>query len=91
MIGSGIFVNPGEVSAKVGSIIPTIVVWVVGCLLATLASLVYAEWGSRLPVSGGTEFPWLCFEALNGPFVGINLGEKKKGIPYFIFLCAMDL
>src|SRR2546423_7258792 len=53
IIGSGIFLNPAIVAARVRSAGLTLVVWVLGGVIALIGALVYAELGARRPVAGG--------------------------------------
>ncbi|KAI9218916.1 amino acid/polyamine transporter I [Blastocladiella britannica] len=53
MIGSGIFTNPGKVFGLIGSTLPSLLLWIFGALVASVASLNYAELGSRITQSGG--------------------------------------
>jgi basic amino acid/polyamine antiporter, APA family len=53
IIGSGIFLNPAIVAARVRTAGLTLVVWVLGGVIALIGALVYAELGSRRPVAGG--------------------------------------
>jgi APA family basic amino acid/polyamine antiporter len=54
IIGSGIFLSPGLVAKEVGTAGLSLVVWIVGGLIATCGSLCYAELSAALPVTGGT-------------------------------------
>lgn len=53
IIGSGIFLNPAVVAARVGT--PTLIlgVWAIGAAVAILGALVFAELGARRPAAGG--------------------------------------
>jgi APA family basic amino acid/polyamine antiporter len=53
IIGSGIFLNPAIVAARVQSAELTLAVWVLGGIVAMIGALVYAELGARRPVAGG--------------------------------------
>jgi APA family basic amino acid/polyamine antiporter len=53
IIGSGIFLNPAIVAARVRTAGLTLSVWVLGGIVAMLGALVYAELGARRPVAGG--------------------------------------
>jgi basic amino acid/polyamine antiporter, APA family len=53
IIGSGIFLNPAIVAARVRSAGLTLTVWVLGGVIAVIGALVYAELGARRPVAGG--------------------------------------
>jgi APA family basic amino acid/polyamine antiporter len=53
IIGSGIFLNPALVAARVRTTELTLVVWAVGGGIALIGALVFAELGARRPVAGG--------------------------------------
>jgi APA family basic amino acid/polyamine antiporter len=53
IIGSGIFLNPAIVAARVRTAVLTLAVWVIGGIIALIGALVYAELGARRPVAGG--------------------------------------
>jgi basic amino acid/polyamine antiporter, APA family len=53
IIGSGIFLNPAIVAARVGTTALTLLVWILGGVVALIGALVYAELGARRPVAGG--------------------------------------
>ncbi|CAG7820389.1 unnamed protein product [Allacma fusca] len=58
MIGSGIFVSPGGLLAKTGSVGLSLCVWAACGLLSIFGSLVYVELGTVVPNSGG-EYTYL--------------------------------
>ena len=53
IIGSGIFLNPAIVAARVGTTALTLLVWILGGVVALIGALVYAELGASRPVAGG--------------------------------------
>lgn len=53
IIGSGIFLNPAIVADRVRTVELTLVVWVLGGVVAVIGALVFAELGARRPVAGG--------------------------------------
>jgi basic amino acid/polyamine antiporter, APA family len=53
IIGSGVFLNPAIVAERVHSVGLTLMVWVLGGVIALIGALVYAELGARRPVAGG--------------------------------------
>ncbi|XP_059086916.1 b(0,+)-type amino acid transporter 1-like [Tigriopus californicus] len=67
MIGSGIFVSPGGVLQRSGSVGASLVVWLVCGVCATLGAMSYIELGTMFPASGA-DYIYLM-QGL-GPFVG---------------------
>ncbi|KAF1808361.1 amino acid transporter [Eremomyces bilateralis CBS 781.70] len=53
VIGSGIFATPGAIVQSVGSFGITLLLWVVGALIAWLGLAISLEYGCMLPRSGG--------------------------------------
>lgn len=53
IIGSGIFLNPAIVAARVGTVGLTLAVWTLGGVVALIGALVFAELGAWRPVAGG--------------------------------------
>ena len=53
IVGSGIFVTPAEVARHVDTPLLIVGVWVLGGLVALVASFVYAELAARRPAVGG--------------------------------------
>jgi APA family basic amino acid/polyamine antiporter len=53
IIGSGVFLNPAIVAQRVRSVGLTLMVWVLGGVIALIGAQVYAELGARRPVAGG--------------------------------------
>jgi APA family basic amino acid/polyamine antiporter len=53
IIGSGIFLNPSVVAARVGTPGLTLGVWAAGAGIALIGAFVYAELGQRRPAAGG--------------------------------------
>ncbi|KAK6532039.1 hypothetical protein TWF694_003202 [Orbilia ellipsospora] len=52
-IGSGIFATPGSIYRSVGSVGLSLILWVVGAVIAACALTVSLEFGCMLPRSGG--------------------------------------
>src|SRR5262245_31749633 len=53
IIGSGIFLNPAIVSARVGSATLTLLAWIAGGVVALLGAFIFGELAARLPRVGG--------------------------------------
>jgi APA family basic amino acid/polyamine antiporter len=53
IIGSGVFLSPAVVAARVGSVRLTLVAWVMGGVIALAGGLCFGELGARRPRAGG--------------------------------------
>lgn len=53
MIGTGIFLKPGEMAAVGGSVSVVFAAWIVGGMLSMFGALSFAELGAALPEAGG--------------------------------------
>lgn len=53
IIGSGIFLNPAIVAARVGTTSLTLVAWVAGGVVALLGAFIFGELAARIPRVGG--------------------------------------
>ncbi|HTL06401.1 MAG TPA: amino acid permease [Gemmatimonadales bacterium] len=53
IIGSGIFLNPAIVAARVGTARLTLAAWIVGGVVALLGAFIYGELAARVPRVGG--------------------------------------
>jgi len=53
VIGSGIFLTPGNIARTVGSVEGVFLVWVAGGILSLFGALAYAELGAMFPRAGG--------------------------------------
>ncbi len=58
MVGTGIFLKPGEVAANAGSFAVMAAAWVAAGLLSLFGGLCYAELGAAIPEAGG-EYAYL--------------------------------
>jgi len=52
-IGSGIFRSPASVAAEIDTVVPFMLAWVVGGLVALAGALTFAELGGMFPRTGG--------------------------------------
>ena len=68
MIGSGIFISPQVVLGYAGSPGLTLIIWSFGGLYALFGSLISAEIGLNIPLSG-TTYAYLC--ELYNPYFGV--------------------
>lgn len=53
IIGSGIFLNPAIVAARVGTTSLTLLAWILGGVVALLGAFIYGELAARVPRVGG--------------------------------------
>lgn len=53
IIGSGIFLNPAIVAARVGTSLLTLLAWIAGGVVALLGAFIYGELAARVPRVGG--------------------------------------
>ena len=53
IIGSGIFLNPAIVAARVGTASLTLLAWIIGGIVALLGAFIYGELAARNPRVGG--------------------------------------
>jgi basic amino acid/polyamine antiporter, APA family len=58
MVGTGIFLKPGEMAAEGGSVSVVFAAWILGGILSLFGGLCYAELGSSIPEAGG-EYSYL--------------------------------
>lgn len=61
VIGSGIFATPGAIASSVGSIGLSLLLWVLGAVIAWWGLAVSLEFGCMLPRSGGLFFVSLLY------------------------------
>jgi APA family basic amino acid/polyamine antiporter len=71
IIGSGIFLNPSVVAARMGSREGTLLVWLLGAVIALLGAFVFAELGRRRPLAGGG---YAYLREAFGPLAGFLYG-----------------
>ena len=77
VIGSGVFLVPTAMIAKVGSVKMLFVVWIVAGLLSLFGALTYAELAAAMPEAGG-EYVYL--NAAYGPFWGYLYGWTQFSV-----------
>jgi len=77
VIGSGVFLVPSNMIAKLGSVKMLFVVWVVAGLLSLFGALTYAELAAAMPEAGG-EYVYL--DAAYGPFWGYLYGWTQFSV-----------
>ena len=53
IIGTGVFASPGVIVNEVDQVGVTLLVWIIGGILAMLGGLCYAELGAAMPATGG--------------------------------------
>lgn len=53
MIGTGIFATPSGILALSGSVGLSLMIWVVGMIIAAAGMAVYLEFGTGIPRNGG--------------------------------------
>src|ERR1700735_4992982 len=53
MVGTGIFLKPGEMAAVGGSVSVVYAAWIAGGLLSLFGALSFAELGAAMPEAGG--------------------------------------
>ena len=71
IIGSGIFLNPAVVAARVHTPVLTLTAWGLGAVIAMIGALVFAELGARRPrVGGGYAYLREAFGPLTGFLYG---------------------
>ncbi|MGD0910606.1 MAG: amino acid permease, partial [Terracidiphilus sp.] len=58
MVGTGIFLKPGEVARDAGSVSVLAAVWLGAGILSLLGGMCYAELGAAIPEAGG-EYAYL--------------------------------
>jgi basic amino acid/polyamine antiporter, APA family len=58
MVGTGIFLKPGEMAGEAGSVCVVFAAWILGGILSLFGGLCYAELGASIPEAGG-EYSYL--------------------------------
>lgn len=71
IIGSGVFLSPAVVAARVGSARLTLVAWVMGGVIALAGALCFGELGARRPRAGGG---YVYLREAFGPLPGFLYG-----------------
>jgi amino acid transporter len=84
IIGSGIFSSPGVIVALTGSVGASLVVWVVGGLLAWTGAASYAELGAAIPLDGGSQVYLSYAVRTNGSCSSAS--RTKSSLKYYSFV-----
>lgn len=99
MIGSGIFIVPAVIAARLGSPVLMLAVWVAGGLLTFFGALSMSELGAAFPQAGGMYvylketygplvgflFGWATFLVIDsGTVATLAVGFSTKYLPYFV-------
>lgn len=99
MIGSGIFIVPAVIAARLGSPVLMLAVWVTGGLLTFFGALSLSELGAAFPQAGGMYvylketygpligflFGWATFLVIDsGTIATLAVGFSTKYLPYFV-------
>lgn len=91
IIGSGVFQNPADMAAQLGSPVWLAAVWVIAGLFTLLGALVYAELGAMMPETGGI---YVYFRKMFGDFVAFLYGWaafsviNTAAVAAIAFVCA---
>lgn len=88
MVGSGIFRTPGPVAAQLGRPGLTLVVWVVGGVIAFVGALIFAELATRYPRAGGK---YVYARAAFGPRAGFVVGWVEGVAIYTAAIAAIGV
>ncbi len=88
MVGSGIFRTPGAVAAQLGRPGLTLIVWVVGGLIAFAGALIFAELATRYPRAGGK---YVYARAAFGPRAGFVVGWVEGVAIYTAAIAAIGV
>ncbi|RDA92293.1 hypothetical protein CP533_3279 [Ophiocordyceps camponoti-saundersi (nom. inval.)] len=83
VIGTGIFSTPSAIFAATGSVGTSLILWVVGAIIALCGMSVFLEFGLAIPLSGGTKnyvervyrrprYLASCFVAAHAVFLGFS-------------------
>lgn len=104
MIGSGIFIVPAAIAARLNSPILMLAVWVVGGLLTFFGALSLSELGAMFPQAGGIYvylretygslvgflFGWALFIVIDsGTIATLAVAFSTKYLPYFVKLTPL--
>ncbi len=88
MVGSGIFRTPGPVALQLGRPALTLVIWVVGGLIAFTGALIFAELATRYPRAGGK---YVYARAAFGPRAGFVVGWVEGIAIYTAAIAAIGV
>jgi APA family basic amino acid/polyamine antiporter len=105
MIGSGIFIVPAVIAARLGSPVLMLAVWVAGGLLTFFGALSMSELGAAFPQAGGMYvylketygplvgflFGWATFLVIDsGTVATLAVGFSTKYLPYFVKMTPLE-
>lgn len=87
MIGTGVFATPSTILALSGSVGMSLIMWVIGAIIAGAGMWVYVIWGTAIPRNGGEKnyleylmrkpkFLATCMYAANGVLLGWASGNS---------------
>jgi APA family basic amino acid/polyamine antiporter len=88
MVGSGIFRTPGSVAAQLGRPTLTLVIWVIGGVIAFSGALIFAELATRYPRAGGK---YVYARAAFGPRAGFVVGWVEGIAIYTAAIAAIGV
>lgn len=91
IIGAGIFMRPASMAERLGSPVLLLVVWLVGGAISLLGAMIYAEFGTMFPDTGG---PYVYLQKTYGDFTAFLYGWSTMAvintaaIASIAFVCA---
>lgn len=91
IIGSGVFKNPADMAAQLGSPVWLTLVWIIAGIFSLFGALIYAELGAMLPETGGI---YVYFRKMFGSFVAYLYGWaafsviNTAAVAAISFVCA---
>jgi APA family basic amino acid/polyamine antiporter len=91
VIGSGVFMNPSDMAAQLGSPVWLTLVWIIAGIFSLFGALIYSELGAMLPETGGI---YAYFRYMFGDFVAFLYGWSAfsvintAAVAAIAFVCA---